>query len=104
MYLIDIYNELGSDYDPNFEEQKNLIDVYIKIYFPKIRPDDIKNIIEFLNRNIDNSKKVVEKNKLKMIFDTINSDLILENEIMRDIEMLKKKIKKNIVKFFKKIL
>ena len=37
LFIIDIYNEFGLDYDPNFEEFKNFIDVYIRIYFPKIR-------------------------------------------------------------------
>lgn len=100
LYLIDIYNELGVNYDPNFEELKNLIDVYIRIYFPKIRPDDIKNIIEFLNTNIPEAKKVNERNKLKMIFDNTNNDLILENEIMRDIEVAKKKNSKEYTKLF----
>lgn len=92
-FLIDIYNELGSNYDPTFEELKNLIDVYIKIYFPKIRSDDIKNIIDFLNKNIPDSKKIIEQNKLKMVHDTANHDLILENEVMKDIELVKKKNK-----------
>jgi hypothetical protein len=100
LYMIDIYNELGLDYDPNFEELKNLIDVYFRIYFPKIRPDDIKNIIDFLNRNIPDNKKVVERNKLRTIFETINHDLILENEIMKDIEIAKKKNKKEYSKIF----
>jgi hypothetical protein len=34
-YLIDIYNELGLDYDPNFEERVNLFDVYLRILFFK---------------------------------------------------------------------
>ena len=91
LYMIDIYNELGSNYDPSFEELKNLIDVYLKIYFPRIRPDDVKNIIEFINTDASESKRGPEKNKLKMIFETLNNDLILENEIMRDIEYVKKR-------------
>ncbi|XWV24865.1 putative early transcription factor [Tupanvirus deep ocean] len=100
LYMIDIYNELGLDYDPNFEELKNLIDVYMRIYFPKIRTDDIRNIIDFLSRNVADSKKTTERNKLKTIFDTINNDLILENEIMRDIEIVKKKNTKEYTKIF----
>jgi hypothetical protein len=100
LFMIDIYNELGVDYDPNFEELKNLIDVYMRIYFPKIRPDDIKNIIDYLNQNINENKKVIEKNKLKTIFDTINNDLIMENEVMRDIELVKKKNSKEYTKIF----
>ena len=100
IYLIDVYNELGLDYDPSFEEFKNLMDVYIKIYFPKIRPDDMKNIIDFLNQNSPEPKKNIERNKLKGVFDTINNDLILENEIMRDIEIVKKKNVKDYTKIF----
>ncbi len=100
LYMVDIYNELGLNYDPNFEELKNLVDVYFKIYFPKIRPDDIKHILEFLNTNTPESTKATERNKLKMIFDTINNDLILENEIMKNIELAKKKNYKDYSKIF----
>lgn len=100
LYMLDIYNELGLDYDPNFEERKNLVDVYLRIYFPKIRAEDFLNILEFLNHSVAESKKAVEKNKLKVIFDTANNDLILENEIMRDIEMVKKKNYKEYTKIF----
>ena len=101
LYMIDIYNELGSNYDPNFEELKNLIDVYIRIYFPRIHIDEIGNIISFLNQNQPESSKIVEKNRLKMIYDTDNNDLILENEIMKDVEMVKKKNAKDYTKIFK---
>ena len=57
LFLIDIYNELGQNYSPNFEEIKNLMDVYFRIYFPKIRTDDIMEIIEFLNINTSRTKK-----------------------------------------------
>lgn len=100
LYMIDIYNELGLDYDPSFEERKNIIDVYLRIYFPKIRPDDFLNILEFLNHSTPESKKIPERNKLKVIFDTANNDLILENEIMRDIELVKKKNTKEYTKIF----
>ncbi len=100
LYMIDVYNELGLNYDPNFEELKNVIDVYMKIYFPKIRPDDIKNIIDYLNQSVSENKKISEKNKLKTIFDTINNDLIMENEVMRDIEIVKKKNTKEYTKIF----
>lgn len=101
LYMVDIYNELGINYDPNYEELKNLIDVYIRIYFPKIRIDDIAQIIEFLNKNQPDNAKNSEKNKLKMIYDTDNNDLILENEIMKDIELVKKKNTKEYTKIFK---
>ena len=101
LYMIDIYNELGLGYDPNVEELRNILDVYLKIYFPKIRVDDIKNILDILNKNESENKKNSENNKLKMIFDTITNDLILENVIMRDIEVVKKKNIKDYSKIFK---
>ena len=100
IHMIDIYNELGTNYDPNFEELRNLIDVYLKIYFPKIRTDDLKNIIDLLNQNTPENKKSPELNKLRTIFETINNDLILENEIMRDIELVRKKNTKEYIKIF----
>lgn len=100
IFLVDIYNELGMDYDSSFEERKNLMDVYVKIYYPKIKPDDLNNIIDFLKRDAPENKKVIERNKLKTIFSTINNDLILENEIMRDIELVKKRNKKDYKKIF----
>jgi hypothetical protein len=81
IYLIDIYNECGSKYSPSVETIKNLSDVFLRIYFPKIRSDEIKNIIDYLN----NDKKV-EQNRMQNIFETINNDLIIENEIMTVVE------------------
>jgi hypothetical protein len=99
LYLIDIYNELGLGYDATFEEVKNLLDVHVKIYFPRIRPDDLKGIIEFLNARNEN-ERAVEANKLVSLYETINNDLILENEIINDIENVKKS-KTNYQKIFK---
>lgn len=90
IFMIDIYNELGLNYNPVFDELKNLVDVYLRIYFPRIRPDDLKHIIEYLNTGIPRDRKVTEKNKLSNVFDTLNNNLILENESMRDIELVKK--------------
>jgi hypothetical protein len=81
IYMIDIYNEFGLKFSPSVETLKNLSDVYLKIYFPKLRSDEIKNIIEYLN----NDKKI-EHNRMQNIFETINNDLIIENEIMTVVE------------------
>ena len=101
IYMIDLLNDLGMNYDPNFEELKNLADVYLKIYFPRVRIDDMKLILDFLQTSVPETKKVAERNKSKLIFESINNDLILENEIMRDIELAKKKNKKEYLKLFK---
>lgn len=85
IYMIDVYNELGKDFNTDPESLKNIIDVYIRIYFPRIKPDDITYIINYLNGDTK-----VESNKNKMIHDTIMNDLIIENEIMNDVEHIKK--------------
>lgn len=69
MYMIDLYNELGTGYQANADTIRNLHDIYIKVYFPKIKADDLKYIIDFLN-----SDKKAELNKINTIFDTIKND------------------------------
>lgn len=88
IYMIDLYNEFGIGYNPDIDTLKNLQDVYLKIYFPKIKSDDIKSIIDFLNGN-----KKTELNKSTLIFETINNDLVMENEICNTIEEVKMKEK-----------
>ena len=85
IYMIDIYNELGKNYKIEEEIIKNLQDVYLKLYFPKIKNDDIKNIINYLNG--DNKNEI---NKTITTYENINNDLIIENEIMNTTEILKK--------------
>ncbi|CAH6421508.1 VETF early transcription factor large subunit [uncultured virus] len=84
IYLLDIYNELSLNYNPDSESLKNLMDVYIKIYFPRIKSDDIKYIIDYLN-----GETKVESSKTSSIYEIINNDLILENQIMYDVETVK---------------
>ena len=88
IYMIDLYNELGSGYSADIDTIKNLQEVYLKIYFPKIKSDDIKSIIDLLNGN-----KKSELNKSSIVFETINNDLIMENEISETIEQVKMKEK-----------
>lgn len=90
LYMVDILNEFGLNYDPAFEDLRNMSEVYIKIYFPKIRPEDITNIISYLKKDTPESKKNIERSKYKMIYETANNSLILDNTIMRDIELVKK--------------
>ena len=101
LYMIDIYNELGLKFEVNAEELRNLSEVYLRVYFPKIRPDDLRNIIDFLNPAQPESEKKIELAKLKTVFDNINNDLILETEIMRDVELIKKNNSNDYPKIFK---
>ncbi|AYV81264.1 MAG: early transcription factor VETF large subunit [Harvfovirus sp.] len=84
LYMIDIYNEFGSSYNPNSETIKNLIDVYIRLYFPKIKGEDMKYIIEYLATD-----KKIEASKMLTTFETINNDLIMNNEIMSVVESVR---------------
>ena len=85
IYMLDVYNELGKNFNIDQEELRNLIDVYIRIYFPRIKTDDVKYIVEYLNGDIK-----VESNKINTIYETLNNDLIIEYEIMKDVEHIKK--------------
>jgi len=85
IYMIDIYNELGKSYNPDNEILKNLQDVYLKIYFPSIRADDLKTIISYLN-----GETKAEDSKLLLTYETINNDMIIENEITHVVEHTKK--------------
>lgn len=100
IYMIDILNEFGLGYDPSFEDIKNVSEVYTKIYFPKIKPEDISNII-YLLKNPKSSQANNELSKYKMIYETANNDLILENEIMKNIELVNKQNPPEISKIFK---
>lgn len=84
IYMIDLYNEFGLGYKGDSDALRNLQDVYLKIYFPRIRSEDVKYIVEYLN----NDKKI-EQNKITTIFETINNDLIMENEITNMVEDVK---------------
>ena len=88
IYMIDIYNELGKGYTADIETLKNLQDVYFKLYFPKIKTDDIKSIIDLLNGN-----KKSELHKVSNVFETLTNDLIMENEITNTVEQVKMKDK-----------
>ena len=94
IYMIDIYNELGKKYFPSQDALTNVIDTYIRIYFPKIPHNEIKQIIDFLGDN-----QTAERERMDMAYEIINSDLLLENEIVKLVEKIKFKSKyKNILK------
>lgn len=96
IYMIDIYNELGLNININQEQMQNLIETYFKIYFPRIKIEDIQGIIDMLNK-VD--VKTEELN-IKNTFDTIYNDQIIENEITELIEKTKMDKKKEYLKLF----
>lgn len=86
LYLIDIYNEFGKDYHPDPEALTNLGNVFVKIYFPKIMQTDLQHIIDYLGNN-----PTMEREKISTAFDSINVDLLMENEIIKLVEETKYK-------------
>jgi hypothetical protein len=84
IYMVDIYNELGKTYSPDPEINKNISDVYMQLYFKRIKGEDFKHIIEYLNGDVK-----IESGKIMTTFETINNDLIMENEIMNVVETVK---------------
>lgn len=96
IYMCDIYNELGEEYKCNSEQLKNITETFFKIYFPKIKSEDIQPIIDFLN----NENKKTEEIKMKNTFDTIYNDLLLEKEITDLIEHVKMNKKKEYQEIF----
>lgn len=93
IYMIDIYNELGKNYKPEHDILKNIFDVYIRLYFPKIKYDEFKNIINLLNSTDNNT---FEHNYIIDTFNLTNNDLILENEITFLVENTKNNYIKHI--------
>jgi hypothetical protein len=96
IYMCDIYNELGYEYKCNQEQLKNISETFFKIYFPKIKSEDIESIIKFLN---DEDKKT-EEIKIKNSFETIYNDVLLEKEITDLIEKIKMNKKKEYPQIF----
>lgn len=96
IYMCDIYNELGEEFKCNQEQLKNISDTFLKIYFPKIKSEDIEGILNFLN----NENKKVEESKIKNVFDTIYNDMLLEKEVTDLVESVKMNKKKDLPKVF----
>ena len=102
IYMIDIYNELGINYNASDDVLKNLYDVYVKIYFSYISQEELKNIIIYLQKSenskvsknsddIDSDNKInIEDNKIILTYNNIRNDLLMDNEILKTVEELKK--------------
>lgn len=89
IFMIDIYNELGLNYQYNEEFHHNVIDTYLKLYFHRIKSDEYKYIVEFLN-----GEKKNDQHKMISVYENLNNDLIIENEIVSIVENEKKEMPK----------
>lgn len=85
IFMIDVYNELGKDYRSESKNVANLRDLYFKVYFPNINPDDIPGIIDYIN-----GKESQEFDKISTVYENINNDLLVENGITNIVETTKK--------------
>jgi hypothetical protein len=84
IFMLDVYNELGTNYNPEPEEKRNLYDVYINIYFPMISYERLEQIIQMLNGKNDKEIQFIESQ-----FGTIRNDIKLETEIENTVEKAK---------------
>jgi len=85
IFMIDIYNELGLNYNPSNEEKKNIFDVYINIYFPLITNERFENIIKLLNgKDYEKELFYISNN-----YSLIRNDNKLEKEVYTIVETSK---------------
>ncbi len=84
IYMLDIYHELGINFKTDEQGKKNLYDVFVQIYYPKINYEAFEDVIEYLN-----GKPKKEDNTINIIYGLIKNDIKLENEIMNNVEKVK---------------
>lgn len=90
IYMIDIYNELGVNFNSSIEGTKNMFDIYVRIYFPKIRSDEFRQIIDYLQ--IDTKDEKLRTNEIfhmSNTLDQIRNTLLAEQEIMNNVEQIR---------------
>lgn len=84
IFMLDVYNDIGTNYNPEPEEKKNLYDVYINIYFPMISYERLEQIIQLLN-GVNNK----EIQYIDNTFISIRNDIKLESVIEETVEKAK---------------
>jgi hypothetical protein len=84
IFMLDIYNELGTNYNPEPEEKRNLYDVYVNIYYPLISYERLEQIVQLLSGKNDKEIQFIESQ-----FGTIRNDNKLESEIENTVEKAK---------------
>jgi len=89
IFMLDVFNDLGLNYDTELNKRRNLYEVYINIYFPLITYDRFELILNLLNGKTEKEQSLNENN-----FGIIKNDIKLETEIYTTIEKAKKDIKK----------
>lgn len=88
IFMLDVYNDLGLNYNSPSEEKRNLYDVYINIYYPVIAYERFEQITDLLN---DRNNK--ELSFIELQFNNIRNDVILETKIEETVEETKNHLK-----------
>jgi len=84
LYMIDVYTQLNLNFTVPESKTSNLINTFIRIYFPHI-VIDVSDILLYLqNQNNENENKKIDK-----IHKTIRNDLSIEREIVKQMEETK---------------
>jgi hypothetical protein len=94
IYMIDILNEFGLNYNTESNKLKNVYEVYVNIYFPLITFERFENIIELLNNK---NEKEIERNI--NLFGTIKNDTTMEKHISDIVDKTKFDLNKTESKF-----
>ena len=84
IFMLDIYNEFGLNYNPEAESKKNLYEVYVNIYYPGITYERMENVLALLNGKYDKEIQYIDN-----VFNTIKIDVKLETEIYENVEKAK---------------
>ena len=84
IYMIDIFNELGVNYNLEEDKVKNIYDVYVKVYFPLLDYTRFNYIIDALN-----SKNENENDINRSLTTTILNDTTIESEIYNLVEEIR---------------
>ncbi len=89
IYMLDVFNDLGINYNSDAESKRNLFDVYINIYFPLITFDRFESIVNLLNGKGQNELLMIESEYL-----LLKNDCKIEKEIYLTVEKAKDDIHK----------
>ena len=89
IYMIDILNELGLNYNSDSNKKRNIYEVYVNIYYPLINFERFEIIIDLLNNN---NNKELERNTNN--YAAIKNDTTIEYHIHDVVDKTKLLIEK----------
>lgn len=95
-YMIDLYNDLGLNYNTTPEKLDNLFKVYTRIYYPLVSFEELKSVVQFLNHESSDYK--IENTRNQNVAQFIRQELVTENAIIQHVETAK--LEKNINTYF----